>query len=617
MQKRLAVLDSARKEFIANASHELRTPIFSLAGFVELLDEEDPTRRRGRSSSATMREQVDRLTKLTVDLLDLSKLDADAIQMRRERGRARRRGAHGSSPSSGRPPIDTAPRSRSTRARGPPRDRRPGQGRADHAYPHRQRAHSHAGGNGDQGRDPDISRRDGQRLGEPGRQPTTARASTRARASGSSSASTPATRSAAPASGSRSRRELALRMRGSLELRSRRGAHRVRAAAAGRRRGERLSRAVRLRRAGLRRLLAPPRSSPAAAATATRRPRSPPTTTTTAATTAPSGSSIQAEDGAFDARAIYEAVSPGVVTVISVFGDSGPVDLRRRRRRRRPGLGLRDLRGRRDPHQRPRGHRRRDHRHPDAAAARGERDLRPVRRPQPGRGRGRRLRPVRRRRAAQGRSRRPRPAAAAARLGDRRRRSATPVAAIGSPFGQNQSLSVGVVSATDRSIDSLTDFGIDGALQTDASINPGNSGGPLLDAAGEVVGINQQIQTSSGGNEGVGFAVPIDLAERSVDQLRENGEVAYAYAGVTTQPLYPQLAERLGIDADTGRAGLRGRPGQPGRRRRPAGRRRADPLPGPRGDRRRRRDHRRQRREDRPTTPTCRGSSRASTRATR
>ena len=126
------------------------------------------------------------------------------------------------------------------------------------------------------------------------------------------------------------------------------------------------------------------------------------------------------------------------------------------------------------------------------------------------------------------------------------------VAAIGSPFGQNQSLSVGVVSAIDRSIDSLTDFGIDGAIQTDASINPGNSGGPLLDAAGQVVGINQQIQTSSGGNEGVGFAVPIDLAERSVDQLREDGKVSYAYAGVTTQPLYPQLAERLGIDADTG-----------------------------------------------------------------
>ena len=128
------------------------------------------------------------------------------------------------------------------------------------------------------------------------------------------------------------------------------------------------------------------------------------------------------------------------------------------------------------------------------------------------------------------------------------------VAAIGSPFGelQSQSLSVGIVSASDRSIESLTSFRIDGAIQTDAAINPGNSGGPLLDAAGEVVGINQQIQTSSGGNEGVGFAVPIDLAERSIEQLRESGEVRYAYAGVTTQPIYPQLAERLDLEIETG-----------------------------------------------------------------
>ena len=126
------------------------------------------------------------------------------------------------------------------------------------------------------------------------------------------------------------------------------------------------------------------------------------------------------------------------------------------------------------------------------------------------------------------------------------------MAAIGSPFGQTQSLSIGVVSATDRSIDSLTDFKIDGGIQTDASINPGNSGGPLLDADGKVVGINQQIQTSSGGNEGVGFAVPIDLAQRSVDQLRKDGTVSYAYAGVTTQPLYPQLAERLQLPVDAG-----------------------------------------------------------------
>jgi S1-C subfamily serine protease len=127
-----------------------------------------------------------------------------------------------------------------------------------------------------------------------------------------------------------------------------------------------------------------------------------------------------------------------------------------------------------------------------------------------------------------------------------------PVAAIGSPFGQDQSLSIGVVSASNRTIESLTRFQIDGAIQTDASINPGNSGGPLLDSAGEVVGINQQINTTSGGNEGVGFALPIDLAERALDQLRDDGEVSYAYIGVETTPLYPQLADRLGLDVDTG-----------------------------------------------------------------
>jgi signal transduction histidine kinase len=87
MQKRLERLDSARKEFIANASHELRTPIFSLSGFVELLEEDDPDPESRAEFVRTMREQVDRLAKLTVDLLDLSKLDADAIEIRAERVR--------------------------------------------------------------------------------------------------------------------------------------------------------------------------------------------------------------------------------------------------------------------------------------------------------------------------------------------------------------------------------------------------------------------------------------------------------------------------------------------------------------------------------------------------
>ena len=127
-----------------------------------------------------------------------------------------------------------------------------------------------------------------------------------------------------------------------------------------------------------------------------------------------------------------------------------------------------------------------------------------------------------------------------------------PVAVIGSPFGEQQSLSVGIVSATDRSVRSLTDFQIEGAIQTDASINPGNSGGPMLDAGAKVIGISQQIQTESGANDGVGFAVPVSSIKRSVAALKRDGEIEYAYIGVSSQALYPQLAARLGLDAEFG-----------------------------------------------------------------
>ena len=127
-----------------------------------------------------------------------------------------------------------------------------------------------------------------------------------------------------------------------------------------------------------------------------------------------------------------------------------------------------------------------------------------------------------------------------------------PVAAIGSPFGEEQSLSVGVISALDRDIASLTDFGIGDAIQTDAAINRGNSGGPLLDAHGRVIGINAQIRTETGEGAGVGFAVPVDAVARSLEQLREDGEAEYGFLGVSTQELYPQLADRLEIDVDVG-----------------------------------------------------------------
>jgi len=131
-------------------------------------------------------------------------------------------------------------------------------------------------------------------------------------------------------------------------------------------------------------------------------------------------------------------------------------------------------------------------------------------------------------------------------------RVGAPVVAIGSPFGEEQSLSVGVVSATDRAIDSLTGFQTLGAVQTDAAINQGNSGGPLINAQGEVIGINAQIRTRSGGGEGVGYAIPVDQVRRSLDQIRETGEVRYAYLGVSTTAVYPQLADRFKLGTDDG-----------------------------------------------------------------
>jgi S1-C subfamily serine protease len=139
-----------------------------------------------------------------------------------------------------------------------------------------------------------------------------------------------------------------------------------------------------------------------------------------------------------------------------------------------------------------------------------------------------------------------------------------PVAAIGSPFGERQSLSVGVVSAIDRDIQSLNgQFAIPGAIQTDAAINPGNSGGPLVGSDGKVIGINQQIKTNSGGGEGVGFAVPVDVVKRSLGALRETGNAHYAFLGVSSVPLFPQLVERFDLPVDKGAWVQEVQPGTP------------------------------------------------------
>jgi 2-alkenal reductase len=139
-----------------------------------------------------------------------------------------------------------------------------------------------------------------------------------------------------------------------------------------------------------------------------------------------------------------------------------------------------------------------------------------------------------------------------------------PVAAIGSPFGERQSLSVGVVSAIDRDIQSLNgSFAIPGGIQTDAAINPGNSGGPLVAADGKVIGINQQIKTNSGGGEGVGFAVPVDVVKRSLGALRETGNAHYAFLGVSSVPLFPQLVDRFDLPVDKGAWVQEVQPGTP------------------------------------------------------
>jgi S1-C subfamily serine protease len=119
-----------------------------------------------------------------------------------------------------------------------------------------------------------------------------------------------------------------------------------------------------------------------------------------------------------------------------------------------------------------------------------------------------------------------------------------PVLAIGNPFGLERTLTTGVVSALQRQITSPNGFTIDNVIQTDAPINPGNSGGPLLNAAGEVIGINSQIETggSGGGSVGIGFAVPIGTAERELSQLEKGGTVRGAYLGVSTLPVDGSLS---------------------------------------------------------------------------
>jgi S1-C subfamily serine protease len=128
-----------------------------------------------------------------------------------------------------------------------------------------------------------------------------------------------------------------------------------------------------------------------------------------------------------------------------------------------------------------------------------------------------------------------------------------PVIAIGNPFGYSRTVTTGIVSALQRQITAPNNFQIDNVIQTDASINPGNSGGPLIDARGNVIGINSQIATGgASGSVGIGFAVPVNTAKQIVPQLKEDGEVERAYLGVTTTTVTEQLAEDLNLAVEKG-----------------------------------------------------------------
>jgi S1-C subfamily serine protease len=133
-----------------------------------------------------------------------------------------------------------------------------------------------------------------------------------------------------------------------------------------------------------------------------------------------------------------------------------------------------------------------------------------------------------------------------------------PVVAIGSPFGLNGTVTAGIVSALHRQMRAPNDFTITDSIQTDAAINHGNSGGPLLDGRGRVIGVNTQIESDSGGNVGIGFAVPSSTVRTIVSQLIESGAVEHAYLGITMVAVEGGLAVtevRSGAPAED--AGLR------------------------------------------------------------
>jgi S1-C subfamily serine protease len=137
------------------------------------------------------------------------------------------------------------------------------------------------------------------------------------------------------------------------------------------------------------------------------------------------------------------------------------------------------------------------------------------------------------------------------------------VVAIGNPLGYDFSITSGIVSATGRSLQAPNGQTIPNGIQTDAAINQGNSGGPLIDTSGKVIGINEQIASSGGGNDGLGFAVPINTAIRSLEQLKSNGKVQYAWMGVGLTTLTSDIASMFNMKTQGGALVEQVSPGSP------------------------------------------------------
>src|ERR671924_1411005 len=137
------------------------------------------------------------------------------------------------------------------------------------------------------------------------------------------------------------------------------------------------------------------------------------------------------------------------------------------------------------------------------------------------------------------------------------------VVAIGNPFGLERTVTAGIVSALQREITAPNGFAIDEVIQTDAAINRGNSGGPLLNANGDVIGVNAQIESTTGGNVGIGFAIPINTVKEVVSQIIDSGKVEHAYLGIEMQTIDEELTKHFRLPAERGVLISRVVPGSP------------------------------------------------------